>query len=74
MAMLTHEPEPGVYSYEIQTSEGYLGVLISSQELGDPSELVIWDWKTGKLHLVCAIVADLLHSALIPADLSLAPH
>ena len=52
--MLTHEPELGGYSYGIQISENTLGVLMSSQDFGDASELLIWDWKTGTLHLVRA--------------------
>ncbi|PIL26136.1 hypothetical protein GSI_11891 [Ganoderma sinense ZZ0214-1] len=59
-AMLTHEPEPGGYSYAIQVSEDNLGILLSSMDFGDPSELLIWNWKTGQLHL--HIVGIGLHS------------
>ncbi|KAI1790833.1 hypothetical protein LXA43DRAFT_1061804 [Ganoderma leucocontextum] len=44
-AMLTHKPKQGGYSYAIQTSEGYLGILMASQQFGDPSELLIWEWR-----------------------------
>ena len=48
---ITYNPKPGDYSYAIQTSEGYLGTLMSSRE-EDASELFIWEWRTGTLHLV----------------------
>ena len=50
--MLIHEPEPGNYSYAIQITEGTLGVLMSSMDFGDPSELLVWNWETGQLRLV----------------------
>ena len=52
MSMLIHEPELGGYSYMIEISQDNLGVLMSNEEYGDPSELLIWDWKSGKLRLV----------------------
>ncbi|KAM5545949.1 hypothetical protein V8D89_000075 [Ganoderma adspersum] len=48
--MVTYQPKPGRYSYAIQTSEGYLGILTSSQG-EDASELLVWEWRTGTLHL-----------------------
>ncbi|PIL28992.1 hypothetical protein GSI_09039 [Ganoderma sinense ZZ0214-1] len=48
--MVTYDPKPSGYSYAIQTSEGYLGIHMSSQG-EDASELLIWEWRTGRLHL-----------------------
>ncbi|RPD61706.1 hypothetical protein L226DRAFT_485162 [Lentinus tigrinus ALCF2SS1-7] len=48
--MLMHKLRPGQYSYTIQTSEDFLGLLIQSFELGE-SELLIWNWKSGTLRL-----------------------
>ena len=50
--MVTYTPKPSGYSYAIQTSEGYLGILMSSQG-EDLSELLVWEWRTGTLRLVC---------------------
>nr|VWO96278.1 STE12 [Ganoderma boninense] len=50
-AMLTHEPEISAFSYVIHILEGTLGILMSSMDFDDPSELLIWNWKTGQLRL-----------------------
>ena len=50
--MITYKPKPSGYSYAIQTSEGYLGILMSSQG-EDASELFVWKWRTSTLRLVC---------------------
>ncbi len=49
--MVTYKPKPGGYSYAIQTAEGCLGILMSSQG-EDVTELLVWDWRTGTLRLV----------------------
>ncbi|KAI1790837.1 hypothetical protein LXA43DRAFT_1095058 [Ganoderma leucocontextum] len=46
MAMLTHKPKPGGYSYAIQISEEYLGIVMMCE---NNKELLIWEWKVGTL-------------------------
>ncbi|KAI0356942.1 hypothetical protein OH77DRAFT_183926 [Trametes cingulata] len=49
-AVVSHLPQVREYSYAIQVSESYLGVLMTSHD-GDHSEMLIWNWKTGHRHL-----------------------
>lgn len=49
--MLSHYPDGDNFTYAIQVSTDFLGVLfISSDE--HQSELVVWNWKAGTLVLV----------------------
>lgn len=52
-AALSHSLDTSVarVSFAIQICANYLGVLFVSGGEGD-NELVVWDWKTGAVHLV----------------------
>ena len=52
--MKTHKMRPGQYSYAIQTSEDYLGLLIQNFQQGE-SELLVWNWKNGTERLVSGL-------------------
>lgn len=49
--MLVHQLRPERYSYTIQTSEDFLGLLIQGPE-EVACELLIWNWKSGALRIV----------------------
>ncbi|RDX52578.1 hypothetical protein OH76DRAFT_168578 [Lentinus brumalis] len=48
--MLVHQLRPERYSYTIQTSEDFLGLLIQGPEEA-ACELLIWNWKSGALRI-----------------------
>ncbi|KAI0372456.1 hypothetical protein BV20DRAFT_940120 [Pilatotrama ljubarskyi] len=49
-ALVAHVPQRGHYTYAIQVSESYVGILMTNHD-GDHAELLIWNWKTGQRHL-----------------------
>jgi hypothetical protein len=53
--VLSHEQqaEDNELSYSIQISDDYMGILFHSVRVGE-NELVIWNWKTGDINLVCS--------------------
>jgi hypothetical protein len=55
-ANITHVLDESIdpLSFSLQISGKYLGVLFISGGEGE-SELVIWDWKTGRVQLVSTI-------------------
>ncbi|KAH8099418.1 hypothetical protein BXZ70DRAFT_943596 [Cristinia sonorae] len=56
-AILEHTVDGLRFSFTIQPSGDYLGVFFESAEEEIDSELVVWNWKTGKVEMVLALEA-----------------
>jgi hypothetical protein len=59
VSITQHKPDPQA-SYSVQTSGDHFGVHVAHRSQMIPDELLIWNWKTGALHM--HLIGDEIHS------------